>query len=872
MLNEGGLKSALSEYLGPDSSLSLYKVSNNVYDVIAVSNIFKNLTTTERTDLIRNWVKEFTEDSTQLGFISLYTVSEAISLDLRIDELSKPELKLQTWFDLINSDKVKVQLSPDDNAKVVSFYSFKGGVGRTTALIHVAWILAQRGKKIVIVDMDLEAPSLHQALGPLKITPKKGLVDYLYERVNSLNDDEFDIQIADIIGEVASPKGSIFLVPAGNVTTDYISKVDDLRNLRFNDEEIWKKFREDLTDQLHPDIILVDSRTGINIWGALSLLQIADETMIFMNPTPQNTEGITSIVQSLYRVGQSPFIILSPVISGKAGKERALREWKKVNSVITENSLLEYSDDNDDPIMIPFTTEVALSDEYPNKSYIHLYNDIANQLDEETDKHILIQLLSSHERWRVLEDLSFSSIDAKEEKGTSVKALFQKTADFERFLDQATILIKGKKGTGKTQLYWTAINHLEIMRELAQSRLDRVIPISGHGPASGHPLRDDFNYINEELFQSKSSWESFWRGYALYRLIINKEAGLELPRNKHFEDLRNIFKKKPKSNEMWTSEHTKFVLSLSTNNEVKLLIRDALEQASKKLYDKNMYIWLLYDDLDQDIPEYSLIQKEAISGLFIFALTLENMQVRTIRPKIFLRTDIWHRLNFTNKSHLIGKDVELKWTREDFLKMALRQAQRSPLFDELISKFSPVVDINQASEETMEKALELLWGIDRERGRRSKKVSRWVYERLTDANGSTFPRALIYLLEGARNKELEYQDLFHIQAPKDRLLRAQSLNEGLLKASYARCDELRQEYKELDDLGFFGYLSQLKQITRLEPIKSWWSENGTGKFSSFNDFLDYIKLMGLAAEYDNEQWKFADIYVHGFEMNRIGKL
>jgi hypothetical protein len=30
--------------------------------------------------------------------------------------------------------------------------------------------------------------------------------------------------------------------------------------------------------------------------------------------------------------------------------------------------------------------------------------------------------------------------------------------------------------------------------------------------------------------------------------------------------------------------------------------------------------------------------------------------------------------------------------------------------------------------------------------------------------------------------------------------------------------------------------------------------------------------MGLAAEYDNEQWKFADIYVHGFEMNRIGKL
>jgi hypothetical protein len=41
--------------------------------------------------------------------------------------------------------------------------------------------------------------------------------------------------------------------------------------------------------------------------------------------------------------------------------------------------------------------------------------------------------------------------------------------------------------------------------------------------------------------------------------------------------------------------------------------------------------------------------------------------------------------------------------------------------------------------------VELLWGIYRESGRKSKKVSRWIYERLTDANGSTFPRALIYL-------------------------------------------------------------------------------------------------------------------------------
>lgn len=871
-LNEERLVHELAKSFDQETEATFYKVGVNLYDLVVISDVFKGKTTSERSELIFSWNDQSNTRPIQFGFISAYTREEASSLGINIGELKKPERKLQTWFDLISSDSYKPQQKSVHNARTVSFYSFKGGVGRTTALVHVAWILAQRGKKVAIVDLDLEAPSLHQAMGQLKTFPRYGLVDYLYERSNSFGIDTFEIEVADIIGEVITPKGAIYLIPAGKVTPDYISKVDDLRNLPFNDESIWNDFKDNLNKQLQPDIILIDSRTGINIWGALSLLQIADDIVMFMNPTPQNTEGITSILHSLYKTGQAPHVVLSPVISGKAGKERALREWNRVTEEYADEAPTDYDDEIDDPIMIPYTTEVALTDEYPNKSFIYLYNDIANLLDGETDKYVLIQLLSGHERWKVLEDFSFSSIDAKQEHGESVKELFQKTADFDRYLDQSTILIKGKKGTGKTELYWTTINHLEVMRDLAQGRLDKVFPVSGHGPASSHPLRDDFIYINEELEKNESSWESYWRSYALYRLISSKETGLELPRSKQYEKLRNQFKKRPKSNEHWTVDHTKFIISLAVDNEIKLLVRDALEQVAKKLSDRNQIVWLLYDDLDQDIPEYSLIQKEAIAGLFIFALTLENIQSRSIRPKIFLRTDIWHRLNFTNKSHLIGKDVELKWTREDFLRMALRQAKRSQLFDDLVSKFAPVNDINQSTEEMLEKALELLWGIDRERGRRSKKVSRWVYERLTDANGSTFPRALIYLLEGAKIKELDYQNLFHVQSPKDRLLRAQSLNEGLLKASQARCDELKQEYKDLDDLGFFSYLSQLKQITKVDPLKQWWSENSTHLFLTFNDFLDHIKIMGLATEYDKEQWKFADLYVHGFEMNRTGKL
>ena len=45
----------------------------------------------------------------------------------------------------------------------VSFYSYKGGVGRTVSLLNTAWYLAEKGRKILLWDLDLEAPGLQDA-------------------------------------------------------------------------------------------------------------------------------------------------------------------------------------------------------------------------------------------------------------------------------------------------------------------------------------------------------------------------------------------------------------------------------------------------------------------------------------------------------------------------------------------------------------------------------------------------------------------------------------------------------------------------------------------------------------------------------------
>ena len=65
--------------------------------------------------------------------------------------------------------------------QVITFYSYKGGTGRTMAMANVAWIIASNGKRVLAVDWDLESPGLHKFFHPfldestVTATPGAGL-------------------------------------------------------------------------------------------------------------------------------------------------------------------------------------------------------------------------------------------------------------------------------------------------------------------------------------------------------------------------------------------------------------------------------------------------------------------------------------------------------------------------------------------------------------------------------------------------------------------------------------------------------------------------------------------------------------------------
>ena len=123
----------------------------------------------------------------------------------------------------------------------IVFYSIKGGVGRSTALAVTAWVLAEEGKKVLVLDMDLESPGISRSLLASVKSPMHGIVDWLVEDLLNNGDIVFPniFSLSDL-----SRNGEIFIVPSyGKDPGEYISKIGKVwmpKYASFNIKEQWQ--------------------------------------------------------------------------------------------------------------------------------------------------------------------------------------------------------------------------------------------------------------------------------------------------------------------------------------------------------------------------------------------------------------------------------------------------------------------------------------------------------------------------------------------------------------------------------------------------------------------------------------------------------
>lgn len=185
---------------------------------------------------------------------------------------------------------------------VSTFYSYKGGVGRTMALINVAILLAEAGKRVLIVDFDLEAPGIPSFDIFRCAGSRAGVVDY----VCSYRDNGKAPDVADFIVKCSPDTGpAIWLMPAGRHTQPgYAEKLYsiDWKDL-YDNHEGFLMF-EDLRNQwaeheANFDYVLIDSRTGHTDVGGICTRQLPDAVIVMFLPNEQNIEGLKPIVAAI---------------------------------------------------------------------------------------------------------------------------------------------------------------------------------------------------------------------------------------------------------------------------------------------------------------------------------------------------------------------------------------------------------------------------------------------------------------------------------------------------------------------------------------------------------------------------------------------
>lgn len=197
---------------------------------------------------------------------------------------------------------------------VATFYSFKGGVGRTTALVACALHGARAGKKVAVVDLDLEAPGLGSLL-EIENPRKGGVLDAIVEHLATgsldLNDRYAAAPTRALTNEGEAPqgKGEIVVFPAGSLNRAYIEKLARLdfvgSTSRPESDSPVKAALEALLTKIRsvcaPDLILIDARAGLHDLAGLSLHGLAHVDVILSRASSQAYAGLELTIQTLKR-------------------------------------------------------------------------------------------------------------------------------------------------------------------------------------------------------------------------------------------------------------------------------------------------------------------------------------------------------------------------------------------------------------------------------------------------------------------------------------------------------------------------------------------------------------------------------------------
>ncbi|MDX6603257.1 MAG: LuxR family transcriptional regulator, glucitol operon activator [Solirubrobacterales bacterium] len=239
-------------------------------------------------------------------------------------------------------------MSPE--GKVITFYSYKGGTGRTMALANTGVKLARDltdGGRVLMLDWDLEAPGLCSFFPELELpdspaakTPGvleifEGL-DALVRKAPALSEELMPALVRELDLDrfiVPTAEPSLDLIRAGYLDESYRMRVSDFDWPALFDSApmVFKAFADELASRY--SYVLIDSRTGISDAGDVCTSLLPERLVVVFTPNQQSLTGVVDLVQraTTYRSQSAdlrPLIVFPLASRVEMSEEELRRRWR----------------------------------------------------------------------------------------------------------------------------------------------------------------------------------------------------------------------------------------------------------------------------------------------------------------------------------------------------------------------------------------------------------------------------------------------------------------------------------------------------------------------------------------------------------------
>jgi cellulose biosynthesis protein BcsQ/tetratricopeptide (TPR) repeat protein len=298
---------------------------------------------------------------------------------------------------------------------IITFYSYKGGVGRSMALANIAELLAQAGNKVLIIDWDLEAPGIERFFynDVEEILGKPGLIDLLLdykaqmatEWKNQPKDEMPFPSPKDFAFEVSTTtrQGRLLLLTSGKRSASEFQRYAE--NIRtFNWNEFYEKWEGELYFEWFKkeceeiaDIVLIDSRTGVTEMGGVCTHQLADCVLLFCGANKQSLDGTLGVLQGIKlaeKVREKPIetlIIPSRVELAESTFLNAFRENFLELFSEFQPQVLKTSNESPWQLRIPYVSKYAFEEKLAiTERYMAIAEDISDTF--ESIAHLLTRI------------------------------------------------------------------------------------------------------------------------------------------------------------------------------------------------------------------------------------------------------------------------------------------------------------------------------------------------------------------------------------------------------------------------------------------------------------------------------------------------